>query len=606
MTTTTTALRFDGRDLLVSPPSFPSKEVKTELGGRWDGDEQAWRVAPTSLNVLRLIEWYGEGILEGADDDIRALAEEDWGFATFAADELEAAEAHPQWDTLYEFQREGAEYLFCNPHGAGLVGLSWGLGKAATSIVAADLLDAQRVLVLAPLTLAPAWIDEWRTWGVGAASGVREVKRATAADRTPGDSGVTIANHEVIQEVVLRDEDGNVFQPDWVTNARKVKAWIKDGPTKKNANGKTVPVRERIVRVRRDYLSVEWDLIIVDESVMLKNRRAVKAEVLAQLRKAHDPFVWLLSASPKTKYNDDLFRQMSIMYPRAFTSYWRFAEFFTHVDKGGWGWSIEGDRLDRDPQHYLRDLMWIKSEDDAGIDLPEYIESAIEVDATTKQREALDTMLNDWIVELEDEDPNEIVVADNWLSRSTRLQQITSNLGSLPRPSGKGFFPASSAKEELLVELLERGDLRTPLLTWTWFVETTELVAMRLDKAGLNVEPVVGTDKAADKDSALKAFKAGELDALVLQMGVGKFGHTFTKTRGIYYHDRTFDSDAYVQSRRRVRRIGLEHRPTLIVPKIRESADDLIDANLDGKLRSIARLSNADLADLLRSLRSQT
>jgi hypothetical protein len=600
--TATPALTFDGRDLLVSPPSFPSEEIKHELGGRWDGS--AWHVAPTSLNVLRLIEWYGIEILHGAEQDIRDLAELDWGFASFSDDERAQAREHPQWDTLYEVQREGAEYLFCNPHGTGLLGLSWGLGKAATSIVAADLLDAQRVLVLAPLTLAPAWIDEWNTWGVGAASGVRNVKRATKDDRTPGTSGVTIANHEVIQEVVLRDEDGNVIQPEWVTNARRVKQWIADGPTKKNANGKTVPVRERIVRVRRDYLDAQWDLIICDESVMLKNRKAVKANVLLSLRKKHDPFLWLLSASPKTKYNDDLHKQLEIMYPRAFKSYWRTAEFFTHVDKSGWGWSIEGDRLDRDPQHYLRDLLWMKSEDDAGVDLPEYIESAMPVEATAQQRAALDTMLEDWIVELEEAE--EPVVADNWLARSTRLQQITSNLGALPKPNGKGFFKPNSAKEELLIDLLERDDLKPPLLVWTWFIETTGLLAERLEKHGLHVEAVVGTDTTKHKDSALGAFKTADLDALVLQMGVGKFGHTFTKTRSIYYHDRTFDSDAYVQSRRRVRRIGLEHRPTLIVPKIRESADELIDANLEGKLRSIARLSNANLADLLRSLRSQT
>jgi hypothetical protein len=594
-------ITFDGKDLIVKPPRFPSAEVKEDLGGRWDKKLNAWRVAPSSLNVLRLVEWYGADVLNGASEEVRDLAEQPWGFKGFSDDELATAARHPSWDQLYGFQREGVEYMFCNPHGATLCALSWGMGKGAVSVVTADLLEAKRILVLAPLTLAPAWRGEWERWSATD----RDVKRSTAGDRSPGPE-VTIANHEVIQEVVLRDEHGEVTQPEWVTNARRVKAWREDGPKKVDSRtGKAKLVRERIVRVRRDYLAVDWDLIIVDESVLLKNRKAVKVDVLGQLRKNGDPFMFLLSGSPTTKYRDDLFPQMKTLLPRAFTSYWRFAEFFTVVDKDGWGWTIEGDRPDHDPHHYLRDLMWVKSQDEALPDLPEYIVNHMPVDPTTKQRKALDQMINDWIVELE-EAPGETVVADNWLARTTRLAQITSNLGSLPKPNGAGFFPASSAKEDLLVDLIKQGDIETPLLVWSWFVETTHSIVRRIEKEAphLRVGSIVGADDRDVKDATIAAYKAGELDVLVMQMSTGKFGHTFTHTRTVFYHDRAFDSDAWVQSLARVRRIGLDHRPVLIVPKVDESADDLIDANLEGKLQSIARMTNGDLARLLRSLRS--
>lgn len=593
----TPGITMDGRDLLFIPPVNPSKLVKDELGGRWDEKKGGWRLAPTSLAVIRLVELYGVNMLKGAPEEVSDLMDEEWGFKRFSKSELKDAQRHPSWNELYDFQKEGVEYLAGNPHGAGLCGLSWGLGKAATAIVAANLCEAKRVLVLAPLTLAPAWLDEIETWGLPCAT-----HRATAQDRAPASEGWTIANHEVIQEVVLRTEDGETIQPEWVTNAREVKRWIGIGPKKRNAKGKEVPARKRIVRVRRDYLEVDWDLIIVDESVIIKNREAVKADVLKNLRKKSDPLVFLLSASPTTKWRDDLFRQLSIAYPRAFTSYWRFAEFFCVVDKEGWGWTIEGDRPDRDPHHYLRDLIWMKSEEEAGIELPEYHESVLLVEPGKRQRQALDSMLNDWIVEL-DEDP-EALVADTWLARTTRVQQITSNLGALPKPSGGGFYKPDSAKARALLDLIRQGDVQMPLLAWTWFIESTELLRDTIKRTfpELEVTSVTGEDTRAHKEEMLQKFKDGELNVLVLQMGVGKFGHTFTKTRSIYYHDRTFDSDAYIQSRRRVRRIGLKHRPTLIIPKIKNSADQLIDANLDGKLRSVAQLSNANLAELLRGL----
>jgi hypothetical protein len=293
------------------------------------------------------------------------------------------------------------------------------------------------------------------------------------------------------------------------------------------------------------------------------------------------------------------------MFPRGFTSYWRFAEFFTLVDKGGWGWTIEGDRPDHNPHHYLRDLIWVKSEDEAlpgGI--PEYIEQHIELEAKPQQRKALDQMFEEWLVQL-DEVPGEEVGAENWLARNTRLQQITSNLGSLPKPSGEGFYPSSSAKEDLLVELMEQGDIEFPLLVWTWYIETTHSIERRLRKSfpDLRVESVCGEDSRTAKDEKIKAYKDGEIDVLIMQTATGKFGHTFTDTRTVFYHDRSFDSDAYVQSLRRVRRLGLKHRPALIVPKIKDSADALVELNLEGKLGNIARMTNADLARMLRSLR---
>ena len=590
-------IEFDGKNLLVTTPYSQSKEIKEDLGGQWDKKLNVWKLPPISLNVLQLVAWYGSEILEGAPDEIRELAESPWGFLGFSDEERAIAQRHPSWDTLYPFQQEGVEYLYCNPHGAALCALSWGLGKGAVSIVAADLLNAERVLVLAPLTLATAWVGEFERWSAHA----RDIKRAHAGDREPGD-GVTIANHEVIQEIVLRDEDGVVFQPDWATNARRVKEWQKEGPdTVDPRTQKEKPVRQRIVRVRRDYLDVDWDLIVIDESVLLKNRKAIKTNVLTQLRKGRDPFIFELSGSPTTKYRDDLFRQMQILAPRAFKSYWRFAEFFCVVDRDGWGWTIEGDRPDRDPQNYLRDFIWVMSQDQALLDLPEYIDKHVPLEALPNQRKALDQMFKDWVVELE-EDPDALV-ADNWLARSTRLQQITSNMGTLPKPSG-GFFKRESAKEDLLFKFIEQGDIEYPLLVWTWYVETTHALMDRFAKKAKHLKSasVIGEDSRQWKDDTIADFKNGELDVLVMQMNIGKFGHTFTGTKTVFYHDRTFDSDAWVQSLHRVRRIGLKHRPVLIIPSVLESADQLINANLEGKLESIARMTNADLMRLLRSL----
>lgn len=589
--------------ILFEAPRRSAPEIKQELGGRFDKKSGLWKLPPISLNVLKLVEFYGEGILDGAPEEVIDLYAEPWGFAGFSDEELEMAEAHPRWGDLYEFQKEAVEFYFCNPHACGLLGLSPGLGKTAVSVVTFDLLALKRVLVLAPLTLAKAWGAEIQAW----AGDERDVRRATAGDRDPGD-GITVTNHEVIQELILKDEEGQISQPEWISNARKVKEWIQEGPlTEDPKTGKRIKARKRIVRIRRDYLGVDWDLVIADESILLKNRKAVKTDVLMTLRKeVKDAWFWELSGAAISKYRDDLYRQMQIMYPRAFTSYWRFAEFFCIVDKDGWGWTIEGDKPNVDAHLYLKDLLFVRSQEEVLPELPKYILQELPLDATPAQRKALDSMFDDWIVEAEEE-PDETVEASNWLARMVRLEQITSNMASLPKPSGKGFFPESSATTDALIEKVKNEEVEYPMLVWTWFVETARVVEKRLKKSNkkLRVASVVGPDKSSHKDKVIQDFKDGELDVLVMQMGVGKYGHTFTKTKTVFYHDLTSAADPLLQSLRRVPRIGLKHRPLLIIPKIEDSAYEIIQANLDDKLPSIAKLTKSDLAAALTAAKDE-
>lgn len=613
-TATTNVLEVEGKDILVRPPSYPSQEVKEILGGRWDKQVKAWRVAPTSLNVTQLVEWYGEGILDSAPQAVRDLFEYEWGFPGFEAHEdlRVRAEAHPRWNDLYDFQKEAVEYVVCNPHRGALLALSPGLGKTPVSVVAMDVLGLHKVLVLAPLTLARNWIKEAEAWE----QQFRSKSRATAADKDPK-TEMVVTNFETIFEVVLRDEDGTTYREDdhlnladgtqfKATNATKVKAWISEGPTKLNERGKRVPVRERITQARETYSRNDWDLIVVDESILFKNRKAVKVDVVQQLGKySHN--VWLLSGSPTAKFRDDLFPQVQTIMPRAFRSYWRFAEFFTIVDKEGYGWTIEGDRPGVDIHDLLKDFLFVRDQKDVLPDLPEYIHRPIEIQLNQDQRKVHQMMTDHWIAALDDEIEGDEVEAPNRLAQMTRLQQATSNLCNLTKEDGKEY-PNSSAKEDLLVDLIKNDEIETPLLVWVNYVPTGESYAARLGKEfkDLSVAFVHGdattTKKKDERDATLQSFKDGNLDVLILQYEVGKFGHTFTQTRTVYYADRSWNSDSIIQSLRRVRRIGLTHSPVLIIPRARGTIDDLIELVLEGKLRSVASVSQADLVELLRSL----
>jgi SNF2 family DNA or RNA helicase len=603
-------LEVEGKDILVFPPKYPSTEVKEELGGRWDKNLKGWRVAPTSFNVQVLVSWYGEELLDGAPTPVVELFTEQWGFPGWYEagtttpnghhDDLRKhAEAHPKWDMLFPFQRVAVEYICCNPHRGTLLGLSPGLGKTPVSVVAMDVLDCTKVLVLAPLTLARNWIAEVDTWS----NQYRSMSRATAAEKDPTTEFV-VTNFETLFEPIFRDEDGKVV--DVPGGPKKQKEWIEAGPTKVAQNGKRVPARERIVQPRKTYAEIDWDLIIVDESILFKNRKAVKVGVVQQLAKYSNQ-VWLLSGSPTSKYRDDLFPQLQTIMPRGFTSYWRFADQFCIVEKGKWGWDITGDRPGVDLHSMLKDFMFTKDQSEVLPDLPDYIFRPLVLTPNATQRRAHDTMTDQWVAMVEEAMEGDEVKAPNRLAQMTRLQQITSNTVNLKKDNGKPY-PNSSVKEDALVDMIKNDEVETPLLVWVNYVPTGESYKARLEKEfkDLSVEFIHGDattkSKKDQREDTLQRFKDGDLDVLIMQYKVGKFGHTFTKTRTVYYGDRSWDADDIVQSLRRVRRIGLEHSPVLIVPRCPGTIDDLVEQILEGKLTSISEVSNADLVELLRSL----
>jgi len=216
-------------------------------------------------------------------------------------------------------------------------------------------------------------------------------------------------------------------------------------------------------------------------------------------------------------------------------------------------------------------------------------------------------MNDQWIAMIEEALEGDEVKAPNRLAQMTRLQQITSNTVNLTKDDGKAY-PNSSAKEDALIDLIRNDEVETPLLVWVNYVPTGESYKQRIAKEfkDLSVEFVHGdattNARKAAREDVLQRFKDGNLDVLIMQYKVGKFGHTFTQTRSVYYADRSWDADDIVQSLRRVKRIGLTHSPVLITPRCPGTIDDLIEKILEDKLTSISEVSNADLVELLRSL----
>ena len=230
------------------------------------------------------------------------------------------------------------------------------------------------------------------------------------------------------------------------------------------------------------------------------------------------------------------------------------------------------------------DLMLVVNQEDV-LDLPEYLFETIDVDLLPAQRREYERMRKEFVAELGD---GTEVIAANEIARLQKLQQITS------------WWDGGSAKHDVLVDLI--SSYEGPHLIWTHWSDGAKALTARLALAGIDAAHVHGMTHPKDRDQRLEDFKAGKYDALVLSIGVGKFGHTLTQAKTIWYVDKTWNADDYFQSLRRVRRIGLTHRPVVVTIRAPGTVDELVEDNLEGKMGGISRITKSRLAELLKGL----
>jgi SNF2 family DNA or RNA helicase len=508
-----------------------SKAPKS-IGGKWLPSAKVWRLPAVASAVRDTRRLFPHAQLPQTLE--RVLAE---GFELQEESELLSGRSEglrSMYERLYPFQRYGVRYLVSSPHKASMLVFEQGLGKTPTSLVAASMLYPKHVLVVCQKSLMLNWANEIERWCPEASWSI-----------THGRAPSSVATFNVVNF-------------------------------------------ETVVNRLESYMLVPWNLLIVDESVLVKNRKTQRFKAVNQLRK-RATWTWLLSGSPQARYADDLYAQLHICKPDTFSNYWRFAEKYCIVETDVWGPRVVADNPERNAATDNPDFMLVRAQKEVLPELPDLIFQTIPVELRAKQRKVYDSLACQFSVELESAG---VIEVPNVMAKLTRLQQVTSALANLEPGS------LVSAKVDALVELVEAG-LPRPLVVWVHWKETALLVANCLQNEGLTVAVATGD---TDASTEIEQFKRGDVEALVLSLGVGRFGHTLTNARSVVYIDKTWHADAYVQSLARVHRIGLKHRPLIVTLKAENTVDEMVEDNLAGKLPGITRINRQDLIAYMKGI----
>lgn len=529
-------------------PAALKAVVKDELGGRYDTKRHIYRM-PRLRYVYDALCAFDSGVTRTSD----VLS---WSQPLIF--DIEANLQTPEFQNLYPFQQRAIKMLLhadLEGYEGDLLAFSPGLGKTPTSIVAADVLGLERICVVAPLTLLANWCREIERWST-------DPDVELCHGDAPSPSRWSVVNYDTIrsQTQFTKNDRG-----EWMAYA---------GP----------------------WLDAKFDLLILDESILLKGRKTKRTKAIGAMDADRR---WLLSGAPVARDNSDLFAQLNIIEPDYFTSFWRFARKFCYIEIDQWSQAgtITGSRTDINLRETFPELMIVENQEDVLPDLPDYIYQDLPVTLTPAQRRMHDEVMSKWTTEIEGREEKLNVTAV--VAEMTRLQQITSNLINVDGPD-------ESAKADALLELIENGGIEYPLLVWVNYRKGAEALVKRIDVAlkeeGHDRHAALVLGGMTGSDAMIEGYKDGAFDVLVFSMGTGKYGHTLTNTKTVAIVDKTWDSDAWFQMLHRVRRNGLTHSPRLITLRARNTIDDYVELNLAGKLPSMANVTGANLAKIMRSL----
>ena len=501
-------IRVDSDRLLFEPFTYPSKQVKA-IGFRWAQDgSQSWESPLTISAFEQLSEIFKNCIL---DDSVNSWLEE-------LERPVQLSEQVHQSDLL-TFQREAVGFMVKAKR--GLLGLAPGLGKTPISILAIKELGG-RTLIVCPLPLLYNWKREIKKWA-------GEESEIWHKDVGEDIELWVITNYETALRYMVEYD---------------VKKIVKDGKTKKlNVNWR--PTEQ-----------FDFDNLIIDESVLIKNRKAQRSKTIYTLANKVKKIkhVYLLSGSPVTKFLDDMWHQFHVLDRKRFPSYWTFTKNYCVLEETYWGVKLIANQekaAQRIKQEY-RDIYFARTQDQV-LDLPDWIFDTLEIPMLPEQARMYREMQEDFITTLPDGND---IVAPNILAQITRLIQFASNPALIGGPE---IHP----KWTTAVELLEFEQL--PAIIWTNFIKTAEMLEEQLRKKGYTVGTLIGKTKDTVRDNIVQEFQNGYLNVIVAHPAVGKFGLTLTAARTAIYVERSYNGDDYYQSLHRVRRFGTTHSPHVII-----------------------------------------
>jgi SNF2 family DNA or RNA helicase len=426
---------------------------------------------------------------------------------------------------LFEFQREAVEKL--QKVGSILIGDEMGLGKTVQAIALdlarrADFYNYKlKTLVICPLSMISTWTRWWLTMA------------------------------PELRILPINNKDRSYFIDEALGDSYDV--FICHWPS---------------LRLMPELKEINWFHVIADEAHAMQNRKSKQTIALKALPAAYRS---ALTGTPAFDKPDDLWSILHWLYPKYWSSYWRyFDKHIIYTNYNGYrtivGVANEDQLREEMAGFYIR-----RRKADVLKDLPDKYYSEISVDLAPQQRRAYDSMKKNmmaWIGEHEQEP----VIAPIVIAQLTRLQQFAAAFGEYDEDSHKMRLSEPSTKLDAVIELIE--DSSDQIVVFSQFAQMIKLLAQRLQRKGITCGIFTGSTPSSERGAIIENFQAGKIKVFAGTIAAGGVGITLTASSTVIFLDRAWSPSLNLQAEDRLHRIGQKSA----VQVIDIIATDTIDA----------------------------
>ncbi|MFY8083472.1 MAG: DEAD/DEAH box helicase [Rubrivivax sp.] len=295
----------------------------------------------------------------------------------------------------------------------------------------------------------------------------------------------------------------------------------------------------------------EWATLVLDEAQALKNAATKRAKAIVQLKA---DFRLALSGTPVENRLNDLWSLMNLLNPGLLGSSGQFTERFAGP--------IERQR-DEAVRSRLRRLvspfLLRRTKAQVLADLPPRTEIVHRVEPGPEERAFLEATRRSAIERVEHIEETDAQASFHVLAELTRLRRAACD----PRLAAPelGLIGAKVQEFERLATELVAG--RHKALVFSQFTDFLDLLAQRLQAAGLSYQMLTGSTPAAERTRRVAAFQAGEGDLFLISLKAGGFGLNLTAADYVIIVDPWWNPAAEDQASGRAHRIG-QQRPVTV------------------------------------------
>jgi len=438
------------------------------------------------------------------------------------------------------WRHQQAALDFIGPKRASLLHMGMGTGKTRVAVEAADRWEAKRLLILAPLSVLPTWTKH-----------LRESPRGWVVAEMS--DGTTRARAAEVGEQVERARGAG-------------------RPIAVIVNYEAAKMGDLATRLA----SLEWDLLILDESHKIKAPGGKASWFVAQGLAPATRRRLALTGTPMPHSPLDVYAQFRALdasiFGRSFVAFRnKYAQVQTMMARGRKFQKVMGYRNQDDLARRMAEITFQCGRE--VLDLPEAVHVKIPIRLGDKARKAHERLAQDFRAQVE----GGVIHAGNALVRLLRMHQVTSGFAAVEREEGEPTeeVEIDTAKGDALADILDGLPADEPVAVFCLFrhdLDIVRKVASALER---------GSAELSGRKNELATWQNGGAPVLAVQIQSGGVGIDLTRACHVVFYSIGFSLGDFDQALARAHRPGQTRTTTFHHLIAQGSIDEHIYGALD-------------------------